>query len=122
MLNTKISPLKRGNQAETEALGYLQNFGLVVVERNYRCRRGEIDLIMDDGETLVFVEVRYRNNSRYGSAMESVDVYKQSRLIACASHYLASKDINKPARFDVVAMTHEKGEPRIQWMKDAFQS
>lgn len=117
----KTNPLKCGSQAEIDALGYLQSKGLVLVKRNYRCRRGEIDLVMNDGETIVFVEVRYRNSARYGSALESVDSYKQSRLIACASHYLAMNDSNKPARFDVIAITPEQGTVGIQWVQDAFQ-
>ena len=91
------------------------------MERNYRCRRGEIDLIMEDHGTIIFVEVRYRKNARYGSALESVDSYKQSRLAACAGHYFSRYDVDKPARFDVVAITPEGESMRIEWVRDAFQ-
>lgn len=118
----KLLTIGRGEQAEQEALRFLQNNGLVLVERNYRCRTGEIDLVMNDGEMIVFVEVRYRKSARYGSAAESVDRHKQSRLITCANHYLTTKNLNASARFDVIAMAPDKNKIAIQWIQDAFQA
>lgn len=110
-----------GKQAEDAALDYLQHQGLTLVTRNYRCRRGEVDLIMEQGRTLVFVEVRYRANLRFGGALESVDARKQAKLLLCAQHYLTSLHLDRPARLDVVALTPDGDEVRIQWVKDAFR-
>ena len=114
--------LTAGQQAEDYALAFLQTQGLVLVERNYRCRGGEIDLIMRDGPQLVFVEVRYRSDQRYGGALASVGAQKQSRLIRAASHYLVSKRIDRPTRFDVAAVSPDQGKLAIQWIKGAFQT
>jgi putative endonuclease len=110
-----------GREAETLACDFLQARGLALVERNYRSRFGEIDLIMDDRECLIFVEVRYRRQTRYGSGAESVDPRKQARLIACARHYLMRHPdaAQRPCRFDVVAIG---GGPQstVEWIADAF--
>jgi putative endonuclease len=113
--------LDAGRLAEDHALAYLQTQGLVLVERNYRCRGGEIDLVMRDGGKMVFVEVRYRADERYGGALASVGSRKQGRLIIAAAHYLATKRIDRPARFDVAAVSPDQGKLAIQWIKDAFQ-
>ena len=107
-----------GKTAEEEALAFLQQQGLVLLTKNFRCKHGEIDLIFNDGPTLVFVEVRYRKNPRFGGALASVDYRKQQRLIRCAEYYLMQSHSNQPARFDVVAIDANSG---IQWIKDAFQ-
>lgn len=111
-----------GRQAEDAALDYLQRQGLKLLVRNYRCRGGEIDLVMEQGRTLVFVEVRYRSNPRFGGALESVDARKQAKLLHCAQHYLTSQRLDRPARLDVVAFVPEGGEVRIKWLKDAFRA
>lgn len=111
-----------GKQAEDAALDYLQRQGLTLVARNYRCRSGEVDLIMEQGRTLVFVEVRYRANPRFGGALESVDARKQAKLLHCAQHYLTSKRLDRPARLDVVALAPEGGGVRIRWVQDAFRA
>ena len=118
----KSIPPVQGRRAEDVALGFLEEEGLRLVARNYRCRGGEIDLIMDDGHCLVFVEVRYRRSARYGSALESVDVRKQSKLIRCASHYLSARRIDKAVRFDVIGIGLEAGKLAIQWVRDAFEA
>ena len=74
---------------------------------------------MGDGTTLVFVEVRYRGSSRFGSPAETVDRHKQRRLAAAASHYLQAHPSVLPCRFDVIAIS---GQDQIQWFKDAFSS
>lgn len=110
-----------GRDAEDAALRHLSRHGLRLVTRNYRCRRGEIDLIMRDGASLVFVEVRYRRSDRFGGALESVDARKRTRLIQTALHYLQSSAEDSPSRFDVVALTGAIDRPALQWIKDAFR-
>lgn len=112
-----------GNRAEEEAQSYLAKRGLILRERNYRCKMGEIDLIMSDGEALVFVEVRSRSNPTYGSALESVNYRKQQRLIQAAKHYLQKKRIGErlACRFDVVSIEPGAGNNKIiQWVPNAF--
>lgn len=92
-----------------------------LLERNFRSRGGEIDLIMRQGETLVFIEVRYRRSRDYGSPLETVTQTKQRRLIAAASHYLQRRNLDLPCRFDVVGISGS-GQERIEWIRDAFQS
>jgi len=121
-MNRQAPHLQQGRQAEDEALAFLKSKGLRLIVRNYRCRRGEIDLIMEDGNTLVLVEVRYRKSSRFGDALESVTPQKQARLIHCASHYLSTIRAEKPVRFDVVAMMPDDGKTAVQWLRDAFQA
>lgn len=103
---------------EDAAARYLQRAGLSIERRNYRCRRGEIDLIARDGDTLVFVEVRYRRDNRYGSASATVDTRKQSKLLATADSYLQQFKLECPCRFDVVAI--EGDTQNIQWIRGAF--
>lgn len=107
-----------GKFAETRAEKMLAVAGLTVVCRNYRCRLGEIDLIAQDGEVLVFVEVRSRSRADYGSAAESISLAKQRRIIAAARHYLATLPRMPACRFDAVTLD-EGGEP--VWIKSAFE-
>lgn len=108
---------RRGTEAEHAARGFLEQQGLRFVTANYHCRRGEIDLVMRDGETLVFVEVRLRSNPRYGGAAASVDYHKQKKLVSTAEHYLQTSGFDGPARFDVIAMS---GANTIDWIQNAF--
>ncbi|MBL1321592.1 MAG: YraN family protein [Methylophaga sp.] len=113
-----------GKQAEELASQYLQKQNLTLIDQNYHCRRGEIDLIMQDQHTLVFVEVRYRKNARFGSALESINHKKQAKIITTAEHYLLqSKDDYFDCRFDVIAIMpiHNSDKPEITWIKNAFQ-
>lgn len=107
-----------GKEAEQRAARLLTGHGLRELCRNYRCRGGEIDLIMQDGEQRVFVEVRYRSRSDYGSAAESVHWGKQRRLTLAAQHYLLKTGFSGPCRFDVVAIDGNKAP---SWLKNAFQ-
>jgi len=109
----------RGRAAEARARAYLERRGLAWVEGNYHCRGGEIDLIMRDGDTLVFVEVRYRRNGRFGGALASIDRRKQGRLLHAAAHYLQRRAVRAPARIDVVALD---GDGHIEWIRNAIQS
>jgi putative endonuclease len=107
-----------GAAAEALAAGFLARHGLAILERNYRCRGGEIDLVARDGATLVFVEVRYRRSGRFGGAAASVDARKQARVLLAARHYLAARG-DVPCRCDVVAL--DALDPgRIEWIKNAF--
>ena len=108
---------RRGLEAEEMALDYLRHRGLTVVERNYRCRLGEIDLIMRDGQTLVFVEVRMRASSAFGGAQESIDARKQRKLLATARHYIGAQGRIPDCRFDAVLLN---GDTEIQWIRNAF--
>lgn len=106
---------ERGVRAEAAAARLLERHGLAIVERNYRIRGGEIDLIARDGASLVFVEVRMRSSERFGGAAASIDARKRARIVRAAQHYLLRR--GAPAcRFDAVLVT-----PRgIEWIRDAF--
>ncbi|MCI0400014.1 MAG: YraN family protein [Gammaproteobacteria bacterium] len=115
---------ERGQLAEDVAARHLEAHGLRPLTRNYQCPRGEVDLIMQDKEFIVFVEVRYRANGRYVSAVESIDTRKQLRIIATSAHYLQThrKAARNPCRFDVVIVSGEPHALHIEWIKDAFQA
>ena len=111
-----------GDNAEQLACHYLQQQGLTLITQNYHCRRGEIDLIMQDQHTLVFIEVRYRKTVTFGSALESVTQRKQAKIITTAEYYLAQNQHDFSSyRFDVIAITPKQNIPDITWVKDAFQ-
>jgi len=113
-----------GKAQEDLASSYLQDQGLIPVLANYQCRLGEIDLVMMDGNTLVFVEVRYRRRNDFGSALESVTYKKQQKIILCARHLLLHRRQLQSfaCRFDVVAVSPQKGLDQIQfdWVRNAF--
>ncbi|MEC9339943.1 MAG: YraN family protein [Pseudomonadota bacterium] len=111
----------RGAVAERIACDYLRRRGLDLAERNFRVRGGEIDLVMRQDETLVFVEVRARRSNQWGTAAETVTTRKQRRLLLAAQYYLQSTGHVGPCRFDVVALTGEPGRERVDWIRDAFQ-
>jgi putative endonuclease len=113
---------RAGHAAETLACHHLEDRGLSLVARNVRSPFGEIDLVMREGETLVFVEVRHRSSERYGTPAETVGARKQHRLRATAEHYLQREpqQSQKPCRFDIVAITDNGQAPRIEWLRDAF--
>jgi putative endonuclease len=106
-----------GQTAEARAEAFLLSHGLKRVTRNWRCRFGEIDLVMQDGAVLVFVEVRLRSRSDFGGAAASVTPAKQKRLIAAARQYLSTLKTLPPCRFDVVALS---GSNAPEWIKNAF--
>lgn len=113
-----MSP-SQGAQAEQLAAQFLQQRGLKLITQNYRCRVGEIDLVMQHAETLVFVEVRMRGNALFGGARASIDQHKQAKLIRTAQHYLATLAHTPPCRFDAVLMQDANGRG-IEWVQDAF--
>jgi putative endonuclease len=107
-----------GAEAEQAAADYLVGQGLQLVTRNFHCRGGEIDLVMRDGATLVFVEVRARSRTDYGSAAESITPTKQGRIILAARHYLARHKLDAPCRFDAVLL--QAGS--LRWLRAAFEA
>jgi len=113
--------LKRGRHGEDLALSHLREQGLTLLQRNYRSRWGEIDLVMEDGTVLVFVEVRLRAASHYATAAESIGARKRQRLIRTAKDYL-QRHQNGPARFDVIAITTDDNNTTLEWIKDAFST
>jgi putative endonuclease len=113
--------MKAGAQAEQTAAQYLQQQGLRLLQSNYRCRFGEIDLILKDRETLVFAEVRLRTRSDFGGAAASIDARKQHKLILAAQHYLSAASPTPPCRFDAVLLSSAEGSEGIEWLKNAFQ-
>lgn len=110
-----------GAQAEQTAARYLQQHGLQLVQANYRCRMGEIDLILREGETLVFAEVRMRGSTSFGGAAASIDAHKQARLIRTAQHYLSGLPRIPPCRFDALLLASADGRQGIEWLKNAFE-
>lgn len=113
-----------GGNAERRALKFLQQSGLTLIVKNFRCRLGEIDLVMLDGHCVVVVEVRYRKNSHFASAAESVDRRKQGKLVRTAAMFLGRqpKYSRHPVRFDVIALDQvQDQECKLQWIKDAFR-
>lgn len=113
-----------GSDAERLAAQFLKRQGLIPVTSNFRCRLGEIDLIMRDEECLVFVEVRYRASNRFSRAGQTVDIHKQRKLIRTAALFLAKREkfANSVVRFDVVAIdANDSGSKSIEWIKDAFR-
>ena len=107
-----------GNLAEALGADYLQARGLRLVERNYSCRMGEIDLILTDGPALVFVEVRLRRNRDFGGPAQSITGAKRQRILRAARHYLSGRP-EVPCRFDVVLLD-ALDQDHIEWIKDAF--
>lgn len=115
------SSQKSGQRAEELAHDYLLSQGLSCLTRNYRCRRGEIDLIMKEGEYIVFIEVRMRRSVRFGNAEESIDWRKQQKIIATALHFLHAHRLNySPVRFDVLTLPGNNDRTKIKWIRDAF--
>lgn len=120
----EYAPHARGRQAENLACEFLQKRKLKLLTRNFRCATGEIDLIMQDDDTLVFVEVRARRNDLYGRGADTVDKRKQAKLSATAALYLQAqgqKNI-QTCRFDVVSISFAHEPPGIDWIPDAFDA
>jgi len=110
-----------GSLAERLAARYLTTQGIKIVERNYRCKLGEIDLIGKDKDYLVFIEVRYRKHCDFGTPASSVDVKKQNKLKRAANHYLLKHGAyDHSARFDVIGLSGSLFRAKLQWIKNAF--
>lgn len=112
-----------GRQAESLALDHLEAQGLKKLAANYRCRMGEVDLVMKDGDCLVFAEVRFRNENRFISAAGSVDHHKQRKIIRTAAAFLGRHPqySNCAVRFDVVGLDQSGNQTTLEWIRDAFR-
>ncbi|MEE9101374.1 MULTISPECIES: YraN family protein [Pseudomonas] len=117
---------KAGREAEASARAHLEQHGLRLVAQNWTCRRGELDLVMLDGDTVVFVEVRSRRHDAWGGALESVDSRKRQRLTAAAEHFLQqnARWSRHPCRFDIVAIDHRTpgSAGHLNWIPNAFDT
>ena len=112
-----------GDIGEQLAADYLTTQGLTLLDTKFHCRLGEIDLVMKDQSTIVFIEVKYRKNSLFGGAISAVSPKKQQKIIKTALFYLQHrglKEYNTPCRFDVVAILGNFNYPDISWLKNAF--
>lgn len=111
---------KAGREAEQQALEHLRAQGLSLLAQNWLCKRGELDLVMLDGDTVVFVEVRYRKNTQWGGALASIDERKRQKLIFAAQYFLQreSRWADSPCRFDVVAI--DRHPDQLNWLQNAF--
>ncbi|PTR34876.1 putative endonuclease [Luteibacter sp. OK325] len=122
-MTTKKNTTERratGDHFEGAALSFLQARGLRLVRANFLCRHGEIDLVMRDGDTVVFVEVRYRRSAAFGGALGSVTAAKRRKLISAAHLWLAwhPHDARRPCRFDVLAFEGDA----VEWVRGAFET
>jgi putative endonuclease len=113
-----------GDGFEQRACGELERAGLKLLVRNYTTRHGELDLVMRDGDTVVFVEVRYRKSASHGDAVASVTPAKQARLILAAQHWLAAnpRHAQRDCRFDVVSYDGPLDAIQQQWLRGAFEA
>ncbi len=120
----KPTTTDKGRAAEDKALTYLVKHGLTPVTRNYRSTRGEIDLIMQDGDITVFVEVRARSKNNILHAIETIDQRKKNRIILTSQHYLqhAEKFKSRYYRYDVIALSGSMDRENIEWIKNAFDA
>ena len=116
---------KIGATAEQYALSYLNNAGLITIATNWSCRFGEIDLIMLEHDTVVFVEVRYRKNIHFGGALDSIDLYKREKIITTAEYFLNEYPqwLEHSCRFDVITAHPSNAEVfTLDWIQDAFET
>ncbi len=116
-------PDRLGALGETLAVERLEALGYRILERNYRCRFGELDCVAVHRGTLVFVEIKARRTAGFGGPLEAVDRPKRRRLTRLAHQYLAERRVGEVAqRFDVVAVWMEAGGPRIEVFENAFEA
>ncbi|MCZ6709124.1 MAG: YraN family protein [Gammaproteobacteria bacterium] len=117
-----MTPAASGAWAEAVALRHLQRQGLELITRNFRCRLGELDLVMQQQQMLVFVEVRLRVNTRFGTGAESVTLIKQRKLVRAAGIFLSRHPCyqNMRCRFDVVSVSKRNYRSRCDWIQNAF--
>lgn len=120
---TRTNKQQAGQAGEDAALQHLQAAGLKLIERNYHCRWGEVDLIMQETDCIVFVEVRFRTHQGFGGGATSVDARKQAKLQKTALHYLQQKHANarQAARIDVVAVQPNGDSYHCDWIPNAVQ-
>lgn len=111
-----------GQHYEALARTHLERAGLNFIAANVNYRFGELDLVMREADTLVFVEVRYRQNTRFGGGLASVTTTKQRRIARAASAWLAThpRESQRPCRFDVIAISGRETAPELEWIRNAF--
>ena len=114
----------RGDAVEAAARRFLETRGLRLLARNAHSRGGEVDLVMDDAGTVVFVEVRYRADAAFGGGAASVDARKRRKLVRAAQVWLLRhpRHANAPCRFDVMAASGDPATPAFDWLRDAFRA
>ncbi|GED22185.1 YraN family protein [Halomonas sabkhae] len=112
----------RGARIERLASDWLVARGLELVATNQHAKGGELDIVMRDGDTLVFVEVRHRADSRHGHPLETITMTKQRRLIQAARFYLQRNGLSCACRFDVLAVTGTPPELEYEWVAGAFEA
>ena len=110
-----------GLQAEQIAETFLRKQGLKLIQKNYHCRFGEIDLVMQEGSTLVFCEVRLRNSHQFGGAAASITIPKQQKLVRAAQQYLQTHPSKLACRFDAVLLS-ANDLAHIEWIRNAFDA
>lgn len=120
----KFSSRQSGTQWEKIAESFLRARGLKLLQRNFSSRFGEIDLVMEDEKTVVFVEVKYRKSNHHGSGADAVTFHKQGRISRTAAWYLAKNPhrAEQICRFDVISIDPKKGDQGIDWIENAFYS
>ena len=121
--NKQNTTVATGKHCEELASKYLATKGLILQQHNFQNRQGEIDLIMKEQHTWVFVEVKYRRNSDYGGAISTISTKKQQKIKQCAAFYLQQSGLNEyntPCRFDVIALQGDISNPEVTWLKNAF--
>ncbi|MCX4028303.1 YraN family protein [Endozoicomonas sp. SM1973] len=117
----KNKPTETGLRYQHIAQRFLESQGFKTIQCNFRCKVGELDLIMKDGVNLVFVEVRFRKSQAYGTPASTVTPHKQHKIIKAAQYYLMVKKLDLPCRFDVVSITKDsQQQPHIDWIPNAF--
>lgn len=120
-IHSDVSRRQKGNAAEDQACRYLRKHGLKILQRNYCCKGGELDIIAQDPSYLVFVEVRMRKNKQFGGALASVTPQKQRHLLHAAHCFMQQQKLNpahQALRFDIIAIEQETDQ--IRWVKNAF--
>lgn len=121
--DNNTTSIDKGQMSEQYAQQYLTAQGLVFIENNFHSRQGEIDLIMLDGNTYVFIEVKYRKNQMFGGAIAAIPLSKQKKIKHSINFYLHKTGLNvhnTPCRIDVVALVGDISQPQITWLKNAF--
>ena len=119
MTNIRIDIGKRG---ETLAISFLKKNGYRIIESNFRCRYGEIDIIAQDGKTVAFIEVKTKTSNRFGSPTQAIDSRKQRQVSKTALAYISQKRLtNYSARFDVVGINIKGSNSEIELIKNAFE-
>lgn len=123
MINQPKTTLSLGKEAETLAVNYLIKQGLTAISQNYHCRFGEIDLIMRDASSLIFIEVKYRRQPSFQRALAAITPSKQRKLKLTAMHYLQQHHVMRqmPCRFDALAMEGDLSHVRYEWVKNILQ-